>query len=519
MGIFFTLLYVFTAYTGLPALFPVLAPLHIELLIAIVTLLCSIPSLPGSKIFGIPQTYAVMGLCAAVALSMLAGGWAGGAVIALTDFLPDALLFFFVLVNFKKKGHLQLLVAVLVMCALSNILQGYYAIQVFDFRNVYLEWMKNGDSMWFPRLRGLTFLNDPNDLAQFMVGLIPCMFFFWVKGKKIRNFVFVIVPAATLFFGMYLTHSRGGMLAIMMVVVVAGRKKLGVLPAMIGGGLLFIGISAAGFAGGRDISMESGADRMDAWAAGLKMIRAHPIFGVGYGRFTDAHPLTAHNTVVLCAAELGLFGLFCWMLLMVPTVRDALVGSGKKIKVIVDPAAKLANLGFLRKTSDKPASGLVAGRPFGLRAEAMGSAGMLRGAVATGPNAMAAVSGAAFATSSASPVPAKRAPATPTPRYDLLHADPADGQLPVAELQRMASVTLVMLSGFLTAGWFLSRAYTMSVFLYAGIAAVVYRMGREREIVPPPMPFSRAARAAAIACVCAVTAVWVILRVNHLMPQ
>jgi O-antigen ligase len=508
MGVFFTLVYVFTAYMGLPVMFPALAPLHIEIVIAILTLLCSIPSLSGSRILGLPQTSAVLGLCMAVALSIVFSGWLGGAPRALMEFLPNALLFFFILVNFKKKGHLQILAILLLICAANTIYSGWYALQIEDFHSIYLEGMRNSDRVWFARLRGLTFLNDPNDLAQFIAGLIPCMFIFWAKGKVIRNFVLVILPVSVLFFGMFMTHSRGGMIAMMVMAAVAGRKKLGLAWSLLGGGLLFVGLSVAGFAGGgRDISMESGADRMDAWAAGLQMIRSHPLFGVGFGRFTDRHSLTAHNTVVLCAAELGMFGLFSWMLLMVPTVRDALVGSGKK-KVAVAPEDSEENQSRLARARGRSVSHALAGARFGRRAETLQSAGMLRGAVVTGGQSLA-VSGAGFS----APV------AAASRKYDFLLSNREEYLLPVAEVQRLANITLVMLSGFLTAGWFLSRAYTMSVFLYAGVAAVVYRMGRNLDIVPPPMRFWPAARAAAIASVCGVTMVWIILRVNHLLPQ
>ena len=40
--------------------------------------------------------------------------------------------------------------------------------------------------------------------------------------------------------------------------------------------------------------------------------------------YTDDHK-TAHNSLVVCAAELGLFGLYFWSLFLFSTVRDALV--------------------------------------------------------------------------------------------------------------------------------------------------------------------------------------------------
>jgi O-antigen ligase len=42
------------------------------------------------------------------------------------------------------------------------------------------------------------------------------------------------------------------------------------------------------------------------------MFRGSPIFGVGLGQFTEHAPLTAHNSFVLTAAELGLPGMVLW---------------------------------------------------------------------------------------------------------------------------------------------------------------------------------------------------------------
>jgi O-antigen ligase len=88
------------------------------------------------------------------------------------------------------------------------------------------------------------------------------------------------------------------------------------------------------FTGGRAISVNSGSDRTALWGEGLQLLKAHPLFGVGLGRmgdFTDSH-LTAHNSVVVCAVELGLVGLYFWSLFLLSTVRSALaVASPAKI--------------------------------------------------------------------------------------------------------------------------------------------------------------------------------------------
>jgi putative inorganic carbon (HCO3(-)) transporter len=52
------------------------------------------------------------------------------------------------------------------------------------------------------------------------------------------------------------------------------------------------------------------------------MLRTKPLFGVGYGAFTDHHERTAHNSFVLCFSELGLIGYFIWLAMIVSALLD-----------------------------------------------------------------------------------------------------------------------------------------------------------------------------------------------------
>ena len=188
--------------------------------------------------------------------------------------------------------------------------------------------MRSDAGEWFYRLRGLGEINDPNDFGQLIVCVIPLMFIFWRAKKMIRNIVCVILPVCVLLFGVFLTHSRGAFLALMAVAVVAARRRIGTLPALLVAVGLFVAAMALHFTGGREISAESGADRTELWGAGLQMLKSHPLFGVGFGNFAGLSPaITAHNSIVVCAAELGLFGLYFWSLFLFPTVRDALAAA------------------------------------------------------------------------------------------------------------------------------------------------------------------------------------------------
>jgi hypothetical protein len=186
--------------------------------------------------------------------------------------------------------------------------------------------MRSDTGEWLYRLRGLGGINDPNDFGQLVVCVIPLMFIFWRTKKMLQNIPFVILPVCALLFGVFLTHSRGALLALMATAVVAARRRIGTLPSLLVAGGLFAAAMALNFTGGREISAESGSDRTGLWGVGLQMLKSHPLFGVGFGDFSDSCDCghTAHNSIVVCAGELGLFGLYFWSLFLLPTVRDAL---------------------------------------------------------------------------------------------------------------------------------------------------------------------------------------------------
>jgi O-antigen ligase len=67
----------------------------------------------------------------------------------------------------------------------------------------------------------------------------------------------------------------------------------------------------------------SSLERIDLLYEGIDMIRAYPVLGVGAGQFID-HAyggMTAHNSYVLAAAELGLPGSLLWMMLVYTSIK------------------------------------------------------------------------------------------------------------------------------------------------------------------------------------------------------
>jgi O-antigen ligase len=143
----------------------------------------------------------------------------------------------------------------------------------------------------------------------------------WRHKAKINNLLLVLLPSAVLIYGLFLTRSRGGALALGVLLCVAAKRRFGWVAAT----LLFAAVIASGvasnFASGRQVSLsdEAASGRVEAWMEGFEMLKAQPLIGVGYGQFLEHHNLTAHNSFVLCFAETGLIGYFFWLGLLVIT--------------------------------------------------------------------------------------------------------------------------------------------------------------------------------------------------------
>ncbi|HEY3282481.1 MAG TPA: O-antigen ligase family protein [Armatimonadota bacterium] len=157
---------------------------------------------------------------------------------------------------------------------------------------------------------------DPNGLSAALVcGLALALG--RVRWNRRASSVMYLALSALLTWSILLTNSRGGLLALMVVVggyfLMAFRRKtvaVAVAVVMLGGLLAFAPSRMREF----DSNEESANSRFWFWDNALQQLASHPLLGVGYGEFPDVNDgMTAHNSFVLCFAELGLVGYFCWM--------------------------------------------------------------------------------------------------------------------------------------------------------------------------------------------------------------
>ena len=464
MGFVLSVLYFVTYYLTPATLFGPLAAAHIELILAAVVLLVSLPALMRSFILKTPQSLALIGLALAVILSVLIGmRWAGGAIQAFLGFIPNAFAYFLVCLHCNSKKKLQIVVLMMLFVCLFVIAHGYIDLlhgvpesgppqaeategvdlNLWNMEHPYLLAQRSDAGEWFYRLRGLGLINDPNDFGQLIVCVIPLMFIFWQAKKMFRNIACVILPVCALLFGVFLTHSRGALVALVAVAVVAARRRIGTLPALLVAGGLFVAAMALHFTGGREISAGSGSDRTGLWGAGLQMLKSHPLFGVGFGNFADNAGLTAHNSVIVCAGEIGLFGLYFWALFLFPTVRDALATASPEEVSEGEPI--VAEQGLFPQTTRE--------------IEAVDK----------------------------------------------------------AEVNRLGRLVLLSLTGFLVAGMFLSRAFVLTLFLLGGMAEVVFEMALRRGMIAPRMVLARVLLYAGGLTISLVLMMYIMVRILNLM--
>jgi putative inorganic carbon (HCO3(-)) transporter len=315
MAFLLTLCYVLLIYLAPAEVIPELAPLRLQLCLFFLAALASAPALFAEAPFGRgPQPYLMSGFMAAIVFSLVMRGWLGGVLPAVSSFLPAAGAFFLLLLNVRTTRQLKSLQVGLIAVAVLLVIRGTIAYHSGASPSVWVmvQHLGEGD-LFVRRLRALGILNDPNDLAQFLLMMVPLVLLNWNPGELIQSLPLVGVPVAILGYGIFLTRSRGALVGIAVVVAVAFQKRIGRLAGALMALPVALALIAMNFAGGREVSLEGGVDRIDIWSDGLALVKQSPLWGVGYGLFTEYNSHTAHNSFLLCAAELGLVGYLVWL--------------------------------------------------------------------------------------------------------------------------------------------------------------------------------------------------------------
>jgi hypothetical protein len=268
-----------------------------------------------------PVTAFVLGLLAAVVLSYLSGLAVSAAFDSGLMFFKVVLFYLLIVANVRTVSRLRvflLCLGGLVVCQVGLGLLVYFeyldlkAFKPFDQREYDAD---TGEVTVLPRLCGAGIFHDPNDLCVLLaLGLLLALYLLGDRRAGPVRFA-SIVPLVVLAASVPLTHSRGGLLAVLAGLSVLAADRFGVKRAAAVLGVLAVLLLAAGGRMTR-FDLESSGDtsqhRMRLWSDGLVLLRSAPLFGIGQGRYEDEAGLVAHNSFVHAYTELGFFGGTCF---------------------------------------------------------------------------------------------------------------------------------------------------------------------------------------------------------------
>lgn len=346
------ILYVVFSYINPGEIVPALAPYRLTYWVGMAGLAVAIASLLGRRggLIANLQLWALIVFTAVMAVSlMIAERWLGAPILAIQRFGPSLTIFVLAMCSVTSLVRLGIAAGCVIVLTTALMVQGAAAYHLGFNTRLFLTdrtttseepadadqahsdlvdevWEDTTeDEAWreLPRIRALGFMHDPNDLAVALIVALGLIAGAWKHQQQFRSLL-LAVAAGALVYGIYLTRSRGGAVALMVLLWRVAASRVGYLPALV----LVVALGAGSIAldlGGRSLSMqldESASERLVAWTEGLEMLKTQPMLGVGYGRFLDHHTLTAHNSLVLCFAETGLLGCFFWVSLFVVTMLE-----------------------------------------------------------------------------------------------------------------------------------------------------------------------------------------------------
>lgn len=175
------------------------------------------------------------------------------------------------------------------------------------------------------------------------------------------------------------------------------------------------------------------------------MLRMSPLWGVGYGKFMDYAPLTAHNSFILCMAEVGVIGYSCWLAALVISF------------LLLNSLSPFSSYFRRRQDSDEADK-----RPDNKRAK--------NNARVNDP------------TERAKP----RFEPRLRPFMDTGVMREEEDKKKAERVRCWANTLRFSLIAFVVTGWFLSRTYTITLYVLLGMIAVLGRLAKDTPLDAQP---------------------------------
>lgn len=253
-------------------------------------------------------------------------------------------LIFFLMTGSYLATHLKLLIHTFIFTTLIVILISltHFFIHLPESLNVRL---------YYP-------LGNPNILAGFLVITIPLII--RTVGIVRCRFLLVILLLVS-FITLYLTHSRGGILGVVVAILVLffinissirqSNKIIFTLILCLVIGIVLVMIYLFTF-----LWFHALFSRVEIWKFSFKMFLDNPILGIGLGSYpnvyfgykgTSTWHLHSHNIFIQCACELGIIGLVSFVWLLVALFKENFTKMTNSYEKIIREGLLGSLIGFL----------------------------------------------------------------------------------------------------------------------------------------------------------------------------
>jgi O-antigen ligase len=256
----------------------------------------------------VPQHFFVLLFYAAIVASRLAMGHVRGAFEATLEIVPTIVMYFLFVELTTTERRIRAVFVWLVHLSLVLAVQGI--VQYYTGAGL------GGQETYQGRIQAVGIFSDPNDLALVMNTVLPLTLLLVMQSRSMLVRTYYFVVSLVFLFAIFLTESRGGLLSLGAMAMLLFYRKFG---KIVGVPVGLVVMAALMVLGPRmdTISTEEASSygRLEAWSLAMDLFKSSPLFGIGFQHFMDYHFRTAHNSYMLCLAELGLFGLYPWLMM------------------------------------------------------------------------------------------------------------------------------------------------------------------------------------------------------------
>jgi O-antigen ligase len=167
-----------------------------------------------------------------------------------------------------------------------------------------------GEEVLVKRLTGIGTFQDPNDFCILVVvAVLANLYCLTDRSTGVARLSW-IGPLVLCLYALALTHSRGGMLALVLGVLALLVSRFGWRRALLLLGVLLPALLLA-FAGRQtdfSASEGTGQERLQIWREGVVLFKESPLFGIGWSRYDKEVGRVAHNSYLHAFTELGFGG-------------------------------------------------------------------------------------------------------------------------------------------------------------------------------------------------------------------